>query len=272
MRRDRLALNTVSLRADSFERLLSAIAAAGFGAVEFRWTTVKEWLAAGHSVHDLKELLGRLDLRCTGGFEAPVNCFGDPAARTANRDLLIGNAELLDRLGGGTMVVGTDGPETPGIEALDTVGAALRELAERIPETVSLALEFNWSPLVKSLRSAARAEAAADHPRVGILFDPAHYHCTSSKLEDLTPQVIQAIHHVHVDDMRNKPGELSQCNADRELPGEGCLDLRGILARIEAGGYTGWFSIEMFSDALWSLPPEDAAARMYRALAGLCED
>ncbi len=78
------------------------------------------------------------------------------------------------------------------------------------------------------------------------------------------------IKHVHVDDMRAKPGELSDCNADRALPGKGCLPLREMFARIEQHGYKGYFSIEMFDQGLWKMPPAKAAKMMYESLLPLC--
>lgn len=269
MRPEQLAINTVSLRGESVPEELRACAAAGFRNVELCLPEVKPWLAA-NSVEALGELLGELGLRCIGGFETTICCFGDAAAQAANHDLLVANGELFAALGGGVMVVGTDGPAQPSLEALDAAGAVCAQVAARLPESVALAIEFNWSPLVRSLRSAARLAEAAAHPRVGILFDPAHYHCTASKLQDLEPEIAGRIVHVHVDDMAAKPGEWTHCNADRRLPGEGYLDLPELFGKIEAAGYAGYFSIEMFSDELWALPAAEAAARMYDAMAWLC--
>ena len=92
---------------------------------------------------------------------------------------------------------------------------------------VTVAIEFNWGPMVKSFQSAVRICELADHPRAGVLFDPAHYHCTPTKLEHLTPEAARWIKHVHLNDMRPIPGDLSDCNADRVLPGEGIIPLRG---------------------------------------------
>jgi len=266
-----LAINSVSVKADSLEVMLDAFASAGFAQVEFQLPVLKTWLADGHRVGDLQALLERYQLGFIGGFEARVLCFAETAEQQANRELYQANAKLVAELGGGTIVVGTDGPAQPADDDLVVVGRALAELAEELPESVSLALEFNWSPLVRSLLSAYEVVVAADHPRVGILFDPAHYHCTPSKFEDLTRDVCRWIKHVHVDDMRAKPGDRSHCNADRVLPGEGCLDLPGLLSTIEDAGYCGWFSIELFNADLWALPPHDAAKLMYQAMLGLVD-
>lgn len=75
---------------------------------------------------------------------------------------------------------------------------------------------------------------------------------------------------MHVNDMANKPGELSHCNADRMLPAAGILDLHGLIGRLEEHGYAGSFSIEMFSEDLWQQPASEAAARCYRSLLPYC--
>ena len=190
-----------------------------------------------------------------------------------NHELVIANAQLISQLGGGMLVVGTDGPADNPAEksfiALDAIGRTMLSLIEKSPADVSLAVEFNWSPIVKSLKSAKAVVDAANHPRVGILFDPAHFYCTPSKFDDLTADTVKKILHVHVDDMREKPGDLSNCNDDRVLPGEGCLDLKALLGRIESLGYRGFFSLELFNADLWKLPVEEAASRSYRAMAAL---
>ena len=272
MRLDQVAINAVSTRAPSLEENLAAYAAAGFKLVEFPLPSLKAWMTEGRSVAEVKALLDQFDLRCIGGFEATVTCFGDEAERAKNHDLHVANGEFLDALGGGVLVVGSDGPGDGGAPELEAIGRTLGELIERIPESVSLAVEFNWSPIIKSLRSAAVVAEAADHPRVGILFDLAHYHCTPSKFEDLTEAVVRRILHVHVDDMRDKPGDRCNCNSDRVLPGQGCLDVKGILARLDDFGYGGYYSIELFNDDLWAMPAAEAARLMCESMIALCED
>jgi 2-keto-myo-inositol isomerase len=268
---DRLAINSVTTRHATLLEALDAYAAAGFRNVEFVLPQAKAWLGEGHTVGDLKAELERRGLRSIGGFEAGLSCFGDAAAQATNHDLHLANAQLIHDLGGGTLVVGTDGPPQPSEEALVVVGQTLRGLVERMAGLdVTVAVEFNWSPLVRSFKSAVRVSEVADHERAGILFDPAHYHCTSSKLEHLTPEGVRWVRHVHMDDMRDKPGELSHCNDDRVLPGEGIVGLPALIERLEAGGYRGYWSLEMFSAELWALPAAEAARRGYESLRRLC--
>ncbi len=64
-----------------------------------------------------------------------------------------------------------------------------------------------------------------------MIFDPAHYHCTPSKFDQLMPENVATVRHVHVDDMRDKPAELSNRNSDHVLPGQGILDLPALFGR-----------------------------------------
>jgi 2-keto-myo-inositol isomerase len=271
MKRSQLAINSVSTRQSSLEEALAAYAAAGFRLVEFQLGYLKEWLALGHTVADAGALLASNGLRCIGGFQARVDCFTSPEAQRVNHQLHRENAALLHALGGGTLVVGTDGPPQPSLEALETIGDKIAGLANtlEVPDVI-IAVEFNWSPAVRTLHSAVRVAERADHPRVGVLFDPAHYYVTPTKFEHLTAETVRWIKHVHLDDMQDKPGELSNCNSDRVLPGQGVLDLPAIISRLEEFGYDGWYAIEMFNADLWQAPVREAARACYQSLLPLC--
>ena len=270
MKRSQLAINSISTSGADLEERLAAYRDAGFPSVEFYLPHLKEYLAKGRTVADAARLLDQHKLRCIGGFQTVVACFGD---RKAN-DAVVENARLLGELGATALVVGTDGPADLKAEKdpVGTIAAVFGELGKRIEGTgVQLCIEFNWSPVVKSLRTAVEVAKRSGAANVGVLFDPAHYHCTPTKFEMITAESVAFIRHVHVDDMRDKPAELSHCNADRELPGKGHLDLKRLFGAIEAHGYRGHFSIEMFSEELRQMPPAKAARLMFESLLPLCE-
>lgn len=270
MRLDQIAINSVSTRQQNLEEALDAYAAAGFRNVEFVLPLVKDWLAQDHSVAELRAMLVEHRLRPIGGFQTHVACFGSPEEQQANHAIHLANARLLHDLGGGTLVVGTDGPREPSPDALQQMAPTFRELARAIEGLdVRIAVEFNWSPIIKSLRSAVLLCTLVDHPQVGVLFDPAHYYTTPTKFEDLTTDTVRWITHVHIDDMRDKPADLSNCNSDRVLPGQGILDLHALISTLERYGYNGYYAIEMFNADLWALPAREAAAQCYASMRGL---
>jgi 4-hydroxyphenylpyruvate dioxygenase len=274
MKTSQLAINSVSTVREPLDACLDAYAEAGFRNVEFALSHVRTYLEAGHTVADVRRRLESNSLRCIGGYETGVECFSPLEQRAQNHQRILENARFLAELGGRNLVVGTDGPAD--LKAVpDPIGemaAVFAEVADAIADTgVSLCIEFNWSPLVKSLRTAAEIARRSGRPNVGTIFDPAHYHCTPTKFDQLSAENVATIKHVHVDDMRDKPAELSHCNDDRVLPGQGILDLLALFGRIESFGYDGYFAIEMFSEELWAMPAREAAKRMYDSLLWLCE-
>lgn len=274
MKRSQLAINSVSTVRAGLEECLAAYQSAGFQNVEFTLRHVKDYLQAGHTIADVKALLTQHDLKCIGGFECALEAFSPLEHRVQNHQLIVDNARLLAELGATNLVVGTDGPagQEPSASPIEDLALAFGEVAGRIEDTgVNLCIEFNWSPVVKSLRTAVEIARRCGSSNVGVLFDPAHFHCTPTKFDQLNEETVKFIKHVHVDDMNDKPGELSDCNGDRVLPGEGCLDLRSLFGSIEKHGYTGYFSIEMFSEKLWEMPAAEAAQLMYNSLLPLCE-
>jgi sugar phosphate isomerase/epimerase len=77
---------------------------------------------------------------------------------------------------------------------------------------------------------------------------------------------------VHVADRR----EPTRSHFDRVLPGDGVLDLGGVLRALEEGGYDGWYDVEIFSDngafgdafpdSLWDVDPGELARRARESL------
>jgi len=261
------AINSISSSGDSLEERLDAYAEAGFRKVEFALQHVKQFLNAGGTPVDARDLLDDRGLVCIGAFETHLAVFADSEERERNHQAIQKNAELIRTLGGSNLVVGTDGPQGASQNPFDEIIAVFGDVAARIADSqVNLLLEFNWSPIVKSFRTAVEVAQRCGMENAGVLFDSAHYHCTPSKLDQIRPDTVRWIKGVHVNDMRDKPGELSNCNSDRELPGEGHLNLRELFGKIEQFGYTGPFCIEMFSDALWALSPNEASRRMYESM------
>lgn len=258
MESDRFAVATTSTAPDDLEAALAAYADAGFGGVEFDPDHVRSYLTGGNSVEDLRGLLVAHDLECVGGLGGRVACFGDDDGAVRE------NAELIGALGGDVVGVGTDGPDGPAEPAvLEEYADALGALADDVAPTVCV--EFNWGPTLRTLRSAAEVVRRADSRNLRALFDPAHYYCTPTKFAELTTGNAATLGHVHLDDMPPIPGELADVNADRVLPGEGCLDLPRMVELIETE-YDGRYSVEMFDEGLRSLSQEEAATRLFRSV------
>jgi 2-keto-myo-inositol isomerase len=241
MEAERLAINSQCTFQHNLEEALEAYAAAGFRNVEPHLNLVKDWLDDGHTVDEARRLFEERNLSVVASSQLEVACFGSP--------------------------------EQNSVEALDAVAGAMWNLAEATEDVgVDIAIEFNWSPIITSLQSAVRVSEIADNPRVGVLFDTAHYHVTPTKLSDINEGSVRYIKHVHLNDMPDTPADLTHRDFDRVLPGEGVLELPEIISALERNGYEGYFCIEMFSAELWELSAKEAARRCYESLLPLCEE
>ncbi|MND05990.1 hypothetical protein D3C83_271000 [compost metagenome] len=52
---------------------------------------------------------------------------------------------------------------------------------------------------------------------------------------------------------------------DRGMMGDGIIDLRTIRGWVEDAGYRGYAEVEIFSEAWWSVAPDDLIARCIEA-------
>jgi sugar phosphate isomerase/epimerase len=57
---------------------------------------------------------------------------------------------------------------------------------------------------------------------------------------------------------------------DRGLMGEGCIDLKGIRAMVEATGFTGFNEVEIFSNRWWSADQDEFLDRIKSAYLENC--
>ena len=88
---------------------------------------------------------------------------------------------------------------------------------------------------------------------LGIAFDVYHL-WWDPDLEAQTTRTVDAnrLFAYHVCDWMTPTTDLLN---DRGLMGEGCIDLRGIRAMVEHGGFNGMIEVEVFSNRWWDKKP-----------------
>lgn len=106
--------------------------------------------------------------------------------------------------------------------------------------------------------------ARVGRPNVGVLVDAYHWHLSGGTVAQIAAIPAGTPLFVHINDA--PPGDVAALtDAMRVLPGEGVIDLDGFLGAFAARGYDGPVSIELFSDDLRALPPEEAARLAFAA-------
>ncbi|HVW87689.1 MAG TPA: sugar phosphate isomerase/epimerase family protein [Bryobacteraceae bacterium] len=92
----------------------------------------------------------------------------------------------------------------------------------------------------------------------GLLLDTWHWHHAGATVDDILAAGKERIVHVHFNDAAKQPPEEVRDN-QRLLPGEGVINLIGLLKALKKIGYEDALSVEVFGRGLKEMPVEQAA-------------
>lgn len=136
------------------------------------------------------------------------------------------------------------------VEALRTLAVVGRRYGVRI------GFEFLGFPhcAVNTLAAAREVVQATEEPGVGLVIDAFHFYAGRSTWEMLDGLDPQRLFIVHLDDAEDRP-RRDLTDAHRLLPGDGVIPLRELVRRIDALGYTGPYSIELFRPEYYEWDP-----------------
>jgi 2-keto-myo-inositol isomerase len=156
---------------------------------------------------------------------------------------------------------------------VDDAAAALRAMAD-VASRFGVGIGFEFLGFqdcsVNTLAAARTVVDRAGRPNVGVVIDAFHYYAGGSTPEMLVGLDPARLFIVHLDDAEDRPrAELR--DAHRLLPGDGVIPLRDLVRRIEALGYAGPWSIELFRPEYWSWDPVHLARVSREKMAALFE-
>lgn len=248
----RTGIATLSLSGRLVDKLHAA-AAAGFDGVEVFDNDLVGCPLPPREVRRLCDDLGlSVDL-----YQPVRDAVGVPAAAwPATRRRVLGRLDVAAELGAPVVLlcshVGPDSVDEP-----ELVAAQLRELGDAATERgLLLAYEaLAWGTHVNRLSQSAEAVRRADHSRVTLAVDTFHVLARGDDaaevrrvLADLPPGRIGFLQvaDAPVMDM----GLLEWSRHFRCFPGEGTLDVTGVVAATLDAGYAGPVSLEVFSDVV----------------------
>ncbi|MGQ9629017.1 MAG: sugar phosphate isomerase/epimerase family protein [bacterium] len=267
-------LNTVTTgRPDSLESFLDVAAGCGFGGVDYSIEPVARMIEE-RSLDAARELFwGRgVNLASIG---LPVEFRGDERAFGES-------LKNLDKLASAAEVVGCTRCCTWLPPSIDESPAEFAcRLVRRFRECAKvlgnhgIRLGIEWvgpatlrtkkHDFIHTMDGALELCRAIGETNVGLLFDSFHWFTAEHTISDIDDLPLSKIVHVHINDAPNKPVS-EQLDNQRLLPGEGIIDLVGMLRALKRKGYTGYLSIETFGQELPKLGVEEAARRAKIAL------
>jgi 4-hydroxyphenylpyruvate dioxygenase len=234
----RTSIATVSLKG-TLEEKLDAIAAAGFDALELFGPDLLRTRLTAREIRARTESLGlAIDL-----FQ-PLR----DAADGRRAQLMLA---LAEQLGAPTLLVCSDvRPDA----ITDDAGLAqqLYDLAERATgHGVRIAFEaLAWGAHVNTYRHAHRIVEFADHPALGTCLDSFHILARGDDPAGIRELGGGKLFFVQLADAprRDDLPLLQWSRHHRCWPGEGDFDLTTFVGHVEAAGYSGPLSLEVFND------------------------
>lgn len=243
-----------------FEVDIASYHAAGITHMEF-WIDKLDRYMEHHELAEVHDLLSSHDLTMVAALCLVEIMLKDVTAEREQFAEFKRRLVLCRDLGCPVMIFIPENPDTVTRELYPVMERNLRRACEVAAEhNVSLALEFlQGNRLVSTLATAKKIVRNVDHPNLGLLLDLSHFWMGRSDVADLEDLDKQELLLVHVDDMeRFEPEFLT--DHDRTFPGKGRGIDRHILPAIEATGYDGFYSLELFNRRIWAKPIDEIVA------------
>jgi 4-hydroxyphenylpyruvate dioxygenase len=242
----KMSIATVSLSGDLVEKL-EGIASAGFSGVEI---FDNDLLSFSGSAADVRRIAADLGLEIVA-FQPFRDFEGMPANK---RERVFGRAErkfdVMQQLGCGLLVVCSN-TAPDGAGDIARAASDLRELGERASARgLRVGLKaLAWARHIKDYRQAWEAVQGANHPAVGLIVDSFHSFAAHTDLDHLRGIPGARIFLAHLADADAiHPDALAQGRHFTNFPGQGELPLLAFMEELQATGFEGPLSIEIFND------------------------
>ncbi len=266
----RTCLNTSTIRGQKLPLVQSVdlTADAGYNAIEPWIDEIDRYVAEGGALPDLRKRLEDRNLAVAsaiGFFDWIVN---DDAQRAKGLEEARRNFDLVAQLGGKHLAA-------PPMGATDQPDFDLARAAERYAALFDLGAQFGVTPLVEvwgfsqflnRLGQAAYIALESGRPNARILADVYHLHRGGSGHAGLSLLQGAALPVFHVNDYPAEPAWNKLADSDRVYPGDGAAPLRAIFQTLQAIGFDGYLSLELFNESYWR---QDAATVAQTGLAKL---
>ncbi len=251
-----LGLNGATIMPASLDEDIAVAAEAGYDGLEI-WAAKLDRCLERHSQAALAETFAAAGIVPWTINSIENITFGDRAATMAVSERCL-ELSVISRALGSPSIVLVPGPLPEGAtrdQVIRETVRALRELSD-VADGVPLSFEFigRAGCSVARLDLALEIIEAVNRATVGLVIDTFHFHAGGSALADLSRVPLDRLHVLHINDAEPLP-PAALTDAHRLYPGEGAIDLQGILSALAARGFAGHVSIELFRPEYWGQEP-----------------
>jgi len=254
-------LNGATLMTTPTPRVIEIARATGYAGIEAR---AERLLKDAAEVRSTADLVRPREVLTLNGVALTVRADGRMDRRLIEDDLKP-RLQICQDLGSPYLLAIP--PRAPGLEtrrAIPGTRDALelaRDRADRLG--IRIAFEFLGFGDCPINTPEIAAETVDGIDGIDLVLDSCHWHASGSR--PLTSFPVDRLALVHLNDAPGKPPREIE-DADRVLPGEGVIQLKTLIAALNAGKYGGPWSLETFNPGYWKEDPEDVAHRGYAAV------
>ena len=259
MRQWPLCLNTSTIRPAGLLEKIAIAARNGYAAIELWTEELTRFEQSGRSLSELRRILDDEGLAVASvitlsDWMQSRGFHKETAYREARRRLRQAAAV------GAAHMVASPVPDAPHLD-IPLAAARYRELLEEGEAFgVRPAMEFlGFQHNLFQLEQALAIVHQADHPHGCVVLDPFHLYRGGSGFGGLKDLSSTAIAVCHFNDAPASPPQFEQTDADRVYPGDGILPLKAFLKDLDAIGYGGFLSLELFNPHYWTRDLEEVA-------------
>ena len=247
---------------NSFVQRCEAAAAAGFSGIGLHADDLPRTVASGVDAGEMQAVLRinglqLVEIEFLGGWALP------PAENASTASSVRGIEAVAESLGGRHVSAGEfrGDAQLDSDAALDAAAASLRVNADRLARRgLLVAVEaFPWSA-ISTVDCAADLVRRSGAPNAGVMVDVWHFYNSGAGLDALTDLPGAGVAAVQLNDGPLVHDDfLRHARAERKLPGEGDLDVVGLIRAVRDTGFDGPYCVEVNTPAFRALPVGEAA-------------
>jgi sugar phosphate isomerase/epimerase len=256
-------LNTSTIRGQELgiEREIEIAASAGYDAIEPWLDSLHRYVDRGGSLKELGKRIADAGLKVESAIGFAQWLVDDEEARRKGLEQARRDMDAVLQIGGRRIAAPPAGVQNqPPLELAVVVQRyrALLEVGERMMVAPQCEV-WGFSPTLGKLSEAMYVAIESDHPLACVLTDVYHLYKGGSGTHGLRLTGPQCMHVIHFNDYPAEPGRAAINDSHRIYPGDGVAPLIEILRDLNAVGFRGALSLELFNRELWKQDPVEVA-------------
>jgi len=256
-----LNMSTIRGQKLSLSEQVDVAAKAGYHAIEPWIREMQEFADKGGKLADVKKQIADAGMTVESAIGFATWIVDDDQQRAKGLETARHDMDLVRQIGG-TRIAAPPAGATKQAD-LDLFGAAERyhallELGKEMGVTPQVEL-WGFSQSMKRLGELVFVATESGHPDACMLPDVYHIYKGGSDFEGLRMINGAAIHVFHMNDYPDNPPRATISDAHRVYPGDGVAPLSKILRVVDAAGFRGMLSLELFNRDYWRQDALDVA-------------